>query len=108
MELSAEQTRKLEHALEKTGKLLDGTKGEAGFHVVLSHEGRLHAAEITVHYHHHDLVGKAAEEDLFTAIHQAAVKLEAQAIRLKGKWRDGKRSPKAYDAETTEFAKTGS
>lgn len=94
VELNAEQTRKLEHEFEKTGKILDNGKGEAGLHVVLAHEKFLHHAEVTSHYHHHDMVGKASNEDLFTAIHQAAGKLEAQAIRLKEKWRDSKRAPK--------------
>ena len=107
MELSTEQTKKLEREFEKTGKLLDNGKGELGLHVVLAQERHLHHAEVTSHYHHHDLVGKASDTDLFTAIHQAAGKLEAQAIRLKGKWRDGKRGPKTDTAETSEAETTG-
>jgi putative sigma-54 modulation protein len=99
VELSTEQTRKLQHEFEKTGKLLDNGKGEAGLHVVLAQERHLHHAEVTSHYHHHDLVGKASDADLFTAIHQAAGKLEAQAIRLKEKWRDAKRGPKTEQSK---------
>jgi ribosomal subunit interface protein len=50
--------------------------------------------EVTVPYRHHELVGQAEDADLFTAIHAAVGKLEAQAIRLREKWRDGKRGPK--------------
>ena len=108
MELSADQTKKLQQEFEKTGKLLDNGKGEAGLHVVLAQERHLHHAEVTSHYHHHDLVGKASDTDLFTAIHQAAGKLEAQAIRLKGKWRDGKRGPKTEGTEASESETLGS
>ena len=94
VELSEEHRRKLQHEFDKTGKLLDNGKGEATLHVVLAHERYLHHAEVTTHFHHHDLVGKASDEDLFTAIHMAAGKLEAQAIRLKEKWLDSKRAPK--------------
>src|SRR3954452_8424481 len=100
VELSAEQTGKLQEEFEKVGRLLDTRKGELGVRVVLSQERHLNSAEATAHFHNHELVGQGSDADLFTAIHQAAGKLEAQAIRLKEKWRDGKRGAKNGAAET--------
>jgi putative sigma-54 modulation protein len=94
VDLSPAQTRKLELEFEKAGKLLDNGRGEAEARVVLSHERHLNNVEVTVPYHHHELVGQAADADLFAAIHAAVTKLETQAIRVRGKWRDGKRAPK--------------
>ncbi|MBM3758067.1 MAG: hypothetical protein FJW38_29325 [Acidobacteria bacterium] len=60
-------------------------------HVIVSHERRLHNAEVTVHYHNHPLVGLGSNADLFTAIHAAVEKLEKQAIKVRAKWRDNRR-----------------
>jgi ribosomal subunit interface protein len=100
MDLSPAQAKNLELEFEKVGKLLDSGKGEAHAHVVLSHERHLNHAEVTVPFHNHELVGQAAEVELFAAIHAAVGKLEAQAIRVKQKWRDGQRGAKA-EAEPT-------
>jgi hypothetical protein len=97
--LSVEQTQKLDHEFQKTGKLLDNGKSEVGIHVFISQERHLHIAEATAHVHHHDLAGKGTGDDIFAAIHQAAVKLETQAIRLKEKWRDEKRGTRAVGSE---------
>jgi ribosomal subunit interface protein len=101
IDISPEQTQKLEAEFVKVGKLLDNGRGEAEARVVLSHERHLNNVEVTVPYHHHELVGQASDADLFTALHAAVGKLEAQAIRVREKWRDSKRAPKP-DAETTE------
>ena len=99
MDLSPAQAKNLELEFDKVGKLLDNGRGEAHAHVVLSHERHLNHAEVTVPFHHHELVGQAADVDLFAAIHAAVGKLEAQAIRVKEKWRDGQRGPKAEAEE---------
>ncbi|HWE52327.1 MAG TPA: ribosome-associated translation inhibitor RaiA [Bryobacteraceae bacterium] len=93
MELSPEQSAKLTAEFEKIGKLLDNGRGEAEAHVVLAHERQLNNVEITVPYHNHELVGHGSHTDLFSAFHAALDKLEGQAIKLRGKWRDGKRTP---------------
>jgi ribosomal subunit interface protein len=95
VELSPAQAQKLGLEFEKVGKLLDNGKGEAEARVILSHERHLNSVEVIVPYHRHELVGQAADPDLFTAIHSAVGKLEAQAIRVREKWRDGKRAPKS-------------
>lgn len=96
VELAPAQLKKIELQFAKIGKLLDG-KDEREAHVILSLERHLHNAEITVNYHNHPLVGLASEPDLFTAIHSAVQKLEKQAIKVRAKWRDTKRTPRKMD-----------
>jgi putative sigma-54 modulation protein len=91
--LAPAQLKKIEAQFAKVGKLLDG-KEEREAHVVLSLERHLHQAEVTVHYHNHELVGIGSNSDLFTAIHSAADRLEKQAIKVRAKWRDSKRTPR--------------
>ncbi len=98
VELAPAQLRKIEAQFAKLGKLLDG-KDQREAHVILSHERRLHCAEISVNYHNHSLVGLAENVDVFTAIHAAILKLEKQAIKVRAKWRDNKRAPKRTGAE---------
>src|SRR5215467_11864697 len=93
VELAPAQLKKIEAQFAKVGKLLDG-KEEREAHVVLSLERHLHHAEVTVHYHNHELVGIGSNADLFNAIHSAADRLEKQAIKVRAKWRDAKRTPR--------------
>ncbi len=93
VELAPAQLQKIKARMDKLGKLLDG-KDEREAHVVLSHERHLHRAEITINYHNHPLVCLGEDTDLFAAIHLAIEKLEKQAIKVRAKWRDGKRAPK--------------
>lgn len=94
MDLSPAQSQKLLGEFEKVSKLLDNGKGEAEAHVVLSHERHLNNVEITVPYHDHELIGEGSDPDLFSAIHAAVGKLEKQAVKVREKWRDGKRVPR--------------
>jgi ribosome hibernation promoting factor len=94
VDLSAEQSRKLTAEFDKVGKLLDNGRGEAEAHVILSHERYQNIVEITVPYHNHELVGNGSDPELFSAIHAAIDKLEIQAIRVREKWREGKRVPR--------------
>lgn len=98
VELAPAQLKKLEVRFGKVGKLLDGKK-ECEAHVVLSHERRLHRAETTINYHGHQLVGIGSDADLFTAIHGSTERLEKQAVKIRTKWRDGKRKGAARVAE---------
>jgi putative sigma-54 modulation protein len=93
VELAPAQLKKIEARFGKVGKLLD-TREEKEAHVILSLERHLHHAEVTVRYHNHELVGVGSNADLFTAIHSAADRLEKQAIKVRAKWRDAKRSPR--------------
>jgi putative sigma-54 modulation protein len=94
VELAPAQLKKLEARFAKIGKLLDGKKAERDAHVVLSLERKTHTAEVTVHYYNHQLVGISSSPDLFTAIHEAAEKLEKQCVKARTKWRDAKRMPR--------------
>ena len=94
MDLSPAQSQKLVAEFEKVGRILDNGKGEAGAHVILSHERHLNNVEITVPYHNHELIGEGSDADLFSAIHAAVGKLEQQALKVRAKWRDGKRVPR--------------
>jgi len=98
VELTPAQFRKIEAQFAKLGKLLDG-KEEREAHVILSHERHLHRSEISVNYHNHPLVGIAEDIDLFTSIHSSIQKLEKQAIKVRAKWRDGKRAPREQALE---------
>src|SRR3974377_358313 len=100
--LSPAQTEKIEREFQKVGKMLDNGRGEAQARVVLSHEKNMNSVEVTVPYHNHELVGQASDTDLFTALHSAVGKLEAQAIKVRSKWRDGFRGPKPEALETSE------
>jgi len=98
VELAPAQLKKIQVRAGKLGKLLDG-KGEREAHVVLGLERGRHSAEMTVNYHNHPLVAVASNPDLSTAIHGAIEKMEKQAIKVRAKWRDGKRTPRAQAAE---------
>ncbi len=98
VELAPAERKKLEAEFAKIGKLLDG-KQEREAHVVLSQERHLHHAEVTVNYYNHPLVGLGSDDDLFTAIHSAAQKLEKQAVKARTKWRDTKRTPHKASSE---------
>lgn len=98
VELKPAELKKLETRFSKIGKLLDG-KRECEAHVILSLERHLHHAEATINYYGHQLVGIGSSNDLFTAIHSAAEKLEKQALKARTKWRDIKRTPRKGAAE---------
>jgi putative sigma-54 modulation protein len=93
VELAPAQLKKIQAQFAKVGKLLDG-RDEKEAHVVLSLERHLHQAEVTVRYHNHDLIGIGSNAELFNAINSAVDKLEKQAIKVRAKWRDAKRTPR--------------
>lgn len=99
VELAPAQLKKIELQFAKIGKLLDG-RDEREAHVILSLERHLHNAEVTVNYHNHPLVGLGSGPDLVTAIHAAVQKLEKQAIKVRAKWRDTKRTPRKMDQKS--------
>src|SRR6478672_3329261 len=85
--LSAAVQKKLDARFAKLGKLLDG-RGERGAHVVVVQERHQNCAEITVHFYDHELVGKGSDPDLMNSLTQALGKIETQAVKTKGKWRE--------------------
>ena len=98
VELAPAELKKLEARFAKIGKLLGG-KREFEAHVILSLERHLHHAEATVRYFNHQLVGLGSSTKLFEAIHEAAERLEKQALKTRTKWRDIKREPRKAGGE---------
>jgi len=92
--------RKIEARGSKLAKFLDG-KEEREAHVILGFQRGRHTAEITIQYFDHPLVGESANPDLFTAIFAAIEKLEKQAIKVRAKWRDGKRTARLPASEAS-------
>lgn len=99
-ELTPVQLRKTQAKVAKVAKLLDG-KGEREAHVILSSVRHLQKAEITVQFHDRQLVCVGSDSDPVAAIHQALDKLEKQAIKVRAKWRDTKRTPRKTTIEET-------
>ncbi|MEO8367990.1 MAG: ribosome-associated translation inhibitor RaiA [Candidatus Solibacter sp.] len=104
VELAPAHLKKLEARFAKIGKLLDG-KEERDAHIVLSLLRKIHKAEATVNYYGQKLIGVGSSDDLFTAIHEAADKLEKQSVKARTKFRDSKRTPRkgASEAETEKI-----
>jgi putative sigma-54 modulation protein len=98
VELAPAQQKKLEAQFAKIAKLLDG-RHECEAHVTLSTERHLHRAEAIINYYGHQIAGLGSDNDLFTAIHGAAAKLEKQVAKARAKWRDSKRMPRKGEPE---------
>ncbi len=92
--LTPAENRKIEQKFAKLSKLLDSSRGEAEAHVILAAQRHLQRAEITLQYRDHQLFGESASADAFTALTDAAEKLEKQILKVRTKWRDTKRGPK--------------
>jgi len=101
--LSAAIQKKLDVRFAKLGKLLDG-RGERGAHVMVVQERHLNCAEVTVHFYDHELVGKGSDPDLLNSLTQALGKLETQAVKTKGKWREKHRRKDASKKDAGKAA----
>jgi putative sigma-54 modulation protein len=109
--LSAAVEKKLDVRFAKLGKLLDG-RGERGAHVVVVQERHQYCAEVTIHFYDHELVGNGADADLLNALTQSLGKIETQAVKTKGRWREKHRrkdapkkdAGKAADRDTADRA----
>lgn len=86
-ELSPKFQRKLDGKFAKLSKLLE-KRGEIEAHVVVTVVRHLNKAEITVPYYEHELIGVGSDPDVFTAVSTALEKLEAQAVKNRGKRRE--------------------
>jgi len=86
-ELPAKLQSKLDLKFAKVSKLLE-KRGEKEAHVVVTNERHLYCAEITLQFYDHQLVGLGSNVDLFTSLAEAVDKLETQALKHCGKWRE--------------------
>src|SRR5277367_3887191 len=89
-ELPPKLQEKLDAKFAKLSKLLE-RRGEKEAHVVVTSERHLHNAEVTLQFYDHQLVGIDSDADLFTAVSKALDKLDKQAVKQRGKWREKKR-----------------
>jgi putative sigma-54 modulation protein len=93
-ELPPKSQEKLDAKFAKLSKLLE-RRGEKEAHVVVTTEGHLHKAEITVQFYDHQLIGIGEDPDPATAMQEAIERLETQAVKTRTKWREKTRRSEA-------------
>lgn len=103
-ELPPDQQSKLDAKFAKLAKLIERKGDDKGAHVAITTERHLTNAEITVNFYDHALACVGSGPDFFTALSTALDKLEKQALKVRTKWRDGKRGPKDKSADGTPEA----
>lgn len=97
-ELKPDQQRKLDSKWDLLAKLIEW-KGQREAHVVITSERHLTNVEITCNFYDHPLVVVGSSDDYFSAAQTAMEKLEKQALKVRNKFRDTKRTPKDKSAE---------
>ena len=91
--------KQIDQGLAKLEKIL-GTVFKTN--VILAAEKHRHIAEITITIRTHPIVGIAEAGDMSSAVGEALERIERQAIKYKGRWRDKKRQPKKkWNGEAT-------
>ena len=91
--------KQVDKGLAKLQKILGTTFST---NVILAAEKHRHIAEITITVRTHPIVGIAEANDMTSAIGEALDRIERQALKYKGRWRDKKRQPKKkWNGEAT-------
>ena len=91
--------KQIDQGLSKLQKIL-GTAFKTN--VILAAEKHRHKAEITITIRTHPIVGIAEAGDMNSAVGEALERIERQALKYKGRWRDKKRQPKKkWNGEAT-------
>lgn len=91
--------KQINQGLAKLHKIL-GTAFKTN--VILAAEKHRHIAEITLTVRTHAIVGIAQAGDMSSAVGEALERIERQALKYKGRWRDKKRQPKKkWNGEAT-------
>lgn len=98
-QLSPKLRGKLDAKFQKLSKFLE-KRGEKEAHVVVTSVRHLYKAEIAIKFYDHQLTGLCSDADLFTALMGALEKLEAQAVKNRGKWREKHRRKEGPAKET--------
>jgi putative sigma-54 modulation protein len=93
-EFTPELERKFTAKLTKLGKHIE-QRGERDAKLYLDTERHLQKVELIVNWYDHSLIALGADPDLDTALCQALEKLEKQILKLRARWRDTHRDPKA-------------
>jgi len=83
--------KQIDQGLTKLQKILGFTFKT---NVILASEKHRHIAEITITVRTHPIVGIAEAGDMSSAVGAALERIERQALKYKGRWRDKKRQPK--------------
>jgi putative sigma-54 modulation protein len=91
--------KQIDQGLAKLHKIL-GTAFKTN--VILAAEKHRHVAEITITVRTHPIVGIAEAGDMISAVGEALERIERQALKYKGRWRDKKRHPRRkWNGEAT-------
>jgi putative sigma-54 modulation protein len=91
--------KQVDKGLNKLEKIL-GTSFSTN--VILAAEKHRHIAEITITVRTHPIVGIAEATEMISAVGEALERIERQALKYKGRWRDKKRQPKKkWNGEAT-------
>ena len=93
-EFTSDLEEKIAGKLSKLSKFIE-QRGEREAHVAHQLERHLHKVCIEVKFYDHALIGEGADADLETSLSQAIEKIESQVVKLRGRWRDTHRDPKA-------------
>ena len=93
-EFTSELEEKVNVKLAKLGKLTE-QRGEREVHMTHHMERHLHKIELTMNLYDHGLSGEGVDPDLQTSICHAIDKLEKQIVKVRDRWRDTHRDPKA-------------
>lgn len=92
-EFTPELEEKVTAKLAKLSKLIE-QRGEREAHLTHYKERHLHKVEIVMNFYDRSLISEGADNDLETAVCDAAEKLEAKVLKLRSRWRDTHRDPK--------------
>jgi putative sigma-54 modulation protein len=93
-EFTPELEEKVTSKLAKLSKFVE-QRGEREIHLTHQAERHLHRIEIVMNFYDRGLVGEGADADLPTAVNHAMEKLEKQLLKMRTRWRDTHRDPKA-------------
>ena len=104
-EFTPELERKVEAKLAKLSKMIE-QRGEREAHVTHRTERHLHKVEIVTNFYDHALIGEASDSDVAVAFQQAVENLEKQIVKLRRRWRDTHRDPKAVRASKESWENT--
>lgn len=97
--------KKVEEKLAKLAKMIE-QRGEKEAHVCHRQERHLHKVDIKTMFYDHTLLGVGEDADIMMAVCQAIEKLEKQIVKLRTRWRDTHRDPKATRAQKESLEET--
>lgn len=106
-EFTSELEEKVNGKLAKLGKLTE-QRGEREVHMTHHMERHLHKIELTMNLYDHGLTVEGVDADLQTSICHAIDKLEKQIVKVRDRWRDTHRDPKAVRSTKESWTEAAS